>query len=126
MDLMFLRRRGDLDLVMAQLGTLFATKGNVDNYFECANKFTTKRGEELLCDMRLGHAGPHESGDYEWWDGGPEVLKWLTGSSKVNWIRAGEWFRNERAERVRQLVADHIRSAPEREAAALREWARST
>ena len=31
---MILRRRGDLELVMAQLGTLFATEGEVDKYFQ--------------------------------------------------------------------------------------------
>ncbi len=40
---------------------------------ECGNVFENKRGERFACALPPSHKGPHESGDWEWWDGGPEV-----------------------------------------------------
>jgi hypothetical protein len=47
-----------------------------DSYFNlnhCGDVLKTSRGEKFICDLPSGHSGPHESGDWEWWEGGPEV-----------------------------------------------------
>jgi hypothetical protein len=94
-----LRRRGDLDLVMAQLGTLFATRGDVDKYF-----IPKHDNFELVAS--------------------PEMDEFLTAAWK--------WFKDPTQPRpllpgwegrVSGRIALHMRSAPEREAAALQRWA---
>jgi hypothetical protein len=32
----------------------------------CGNVFV-EDGETLLCQLGMGHRGPHESGNWEWW-----------------------------------------------------------
>ena len=106
---MILRQRGDLDLVMAQLGTLFATEGEVDKCFEYARS-TMHELQCEFCGKTFGVAG-NCSGT----PGGYDEFACLDC-----------WANYLRTDRVTRSVEDHIRSAPEREAAALREWARST
>jgi hypothetical protein len=116
---MLLRRRDDYQRVLAELGgQLFAVRGDVDRYFKppetCNDHFETARGELLICALPVKHEGPHESGDWEWWDGGPEVLGCLLGieKSKIPY--------HQMRTRLADRIAQHIRSGPEREQAALR------
>jgi hypothetical protein len=61
-----LRRSGDLELVMAQLGgELFAVRGSVDNYFKhetCNDRFEDERGQVFLCAHQKGHMEFFEAG----------------------------------------------------------------
>lgn len=97
---MILRRRGDLDLVMAQLGgELFATRGNVENFFGETLKITPE--QELMQRQRNTII-----------NGRLDALPFLVPRRVID------------VEQIKAGVVDHIRSAPEREAAALRNWAK--
>jgi hypothetical protein len=120
-----LRRRGDLDLVMAQLGgNLFATRGDVDNYWEqglndakeAAQSRPSEDGNSLLPQAIRGDGRKSTQDD---------STDRARGVSKDRLQIVGRIpERVIDAERVRESVADHIRFAPEREAAALRNWAK--
>ena|ERR1700722_1936716 len=120
-----LRRRDDYARVLRELGgQLFARKGNVDKYFNlnhCGDLLKTSRGEKFICDLPTGHSGPHESGDWEWWDGGPEV-RTAPGTRELMLRVATHQQADEdqRRSRIYWRTRDHIAAAPEREAVALR------
>ena len=96
---MLLRRRGDLDLVMAQLGgELFATRGNVDNFFGEPLKITPEeeamqRQRNALINARL------------------DVLPFLVPPRVID------------TDRIKNRILIHLRDAAEREHSALLKWA---
>jgi len=158
---MFLRRRGDLDLVMAQLGgDLFATEGEVDSYFNlnhCCDKFEDGTGRVFVCDLIKGHVGAHEDESMEWWNEENPAIKihpeFVSGKSwpierdveeekriideTISWwqkrctpelihrrlVARNPKMDGESLRKIQESMESHIRSAPEREAAQLRQWA---
>jgi hypothetical protein len=49
----------------------------------CDNTFENQRGERFVCELRPNHPGPHESGNWEWWNGGPEVRQYGEHVSEI-------------------------------------------
>jgi hypothetical protein len=145
-----LRRRGDLELVMAQLGgELFATRGKVDKYFlpgtycpACAKWITHLDAQERCGNtMYWLHPVAVIKGDpvLEDFERNPETEKEIIDETIQWWktrctpelihkrlVARNPKMSAESLQSIQDRVLDHIRSAPEREAAALREWVRST
>jgi hypothetical protein len=143
---MFLRRRGDLDLVMAQLGgELFATAGEVDKYFVSASDYCSKcNGVILKPNVNYG-INPDvvcKCPSPPVWEQGllrteltlaepileDEAKEWWTKRCTPELIHKRLVARNPQIDdgvllRIQESVEDHICSAPEREAAALLRWA---
>jgi len=93
---------------MAQLGTLFATEGEVDKYFQ--HKTYTPHAFSISKDDLRSHGFPENP----------------TKEQFVSYLDREIAMANNYLidlNRVRSRVADHIRSAPEREATALQRWA---
>jgi hypothetical protein len=134
-----LRRRDDLARVMRDLGgTLFATEGQVDSYFNlnhCDDRLEDGRGQVFLCSLPKGHAGAHENENMEWWNEESNELtihpRLVSGSpwpiegkklelhvtDEINWKPLPS---TEQLWRIQHRIDEHIRTAPERESAALR------
>lgn len=119
---MILRRRDDYARVLAQLGgQLFATGGQVDTYFPCgkrAKALIPRMGIYFACVLPLNHAGPCASGG-NCFKHGPYV-----GDKCPEWpnCETGVAPTEEQSSNtaIFARIANHIRTAPERESAALR------
>lgn len=129
---MILRRRDDLARVMRELGgQLFARKGNVDKYFEpetCNDRLEDERGQVFLCSLPRGHEGYHESENQEWLEmplspleGKVTEMRFIDDVPNEQEVaRAVQHILSYRRDKMLDAIYEHIRTAPERESAALR------
>lgn len=118
---LLLRRKGDLKLVLSELGgQLFAERRAVDNYFQCnkpAKPFVPRWGISFACVLPQNHEGPCAHGGTCYKHGpyvGDKCPEWPNCTPPTS--PTVEQFDNEV---IFARIEEHIRTAPEREAAAL-------